>query len=81
MIINFEKDICYLQLQVDVELDGILVEDVDSDLVASVDEGVGVDGNGVGIGVGVQRVWMNFACIDVRVLWYKVFLEYRQSEV
>ena len=41
-----------------MELDGILVEveGVASDLVASVDEGVGVDGDGVGIGVGVQRV-------------------------
>ena len=38
-----------------MELDDILVEVevVDSDLVASVDEGVGVDGDGVGIGVGV----------------------------
>ena len=38
-----------------MELDGILVEveGVDSDLVASGDEGVGVDGVGVGIGVGV----------------------------
>ena len=38
-----------------MELDDILVEveGADSDLVASVDEGVGVDGDGVGIGVGV----------------------------
>ena len=38
-----------------MELDDIRVEVevVDSDLVASVDEGVGVDGGGVGIGVGV----------------------------
>ena len=43
-----------------MELDDIPVEveGVDSDLVASVDEGVGVDGDGVGIwvGVGVQKV-------------------------
>ena len=41
-----------------MELDDILVEveGVESNLVAIVDEGVGVDGGGVGIGVGVQRV-------------------------
>ena len=38
-----------------MELDDILVEveGVDSDLVASVDEGVGVDGDGDGVGIGV----------------------------
>ena len=53
---NCKKNSVYLQ--VDVELDDILVEveGVESNLVASVDEGVGVDGGGVGIGVGVQRV-------------------------
>ena len=41
-----------------MELDDILVEveGVDLDLVASVDEGVGVDGDGIGVEVGVQRV-------------------------